>query len=292
MLVAAAALTVPYIPIALWALKVIGGGVITWHADIGFFEALRTVGIRFATFRSDPQVEYRAGWLYFILALAGAIWLAMHRRGRPVALLLVVLTLVPVVGLYLLSLRNSVFSDRYIMVSLPAYLILGAIALSTLGRSRAGALAAVVLATLLVSYTWVPVANVNRSNIAQKEDWRGAYARVAERAQANDVFIMHPGYMISTLAYFGQRDERLGGHAVATIPSFHTPWMSYDVMVDLLREDVGSHTRFWLIESPDRVVFEDPDDALETWLNATGALLWEDRVNGVHIALYELPEDW
>jgi hypothetical protein len=115
---------------------------------------------------------------------------------------------------------------------------------------------------------------------------------VAERAQANDVFIMHPGYMISTLAYFGQRDERLGGHAVATIPSFHAPWMTSEVMVDLLREDVGSHTRFWLIESPDRVVFEDPDDALETWLNATGALLWEDRVNGVHIALYELPEDW
>ncbi len=292
MLIAGAALTVPYIPIALWAIKVVGGGVDTWHADVGFIEALRTVGIRFATFRSDPEVEYRAGWLYFLIALAGGIWLVLHRRTRPVAILLVSLSLLPIVGLYAISLRNSVFSDRYIMVALPTYLILGAIALAALGRSRIGSLAGVLIATLLVSYTWVPVANVNRSDIAQKEDWRSAYALVAERAEPHDVFVMHPGYMISTLAYYGQRNDGLGGHAVATIPSYHPDWMTSEVMVDMLRDDVGAHTRFWLIESPDRVPFEDPNDELETWLNATGEMLWEDRVNGVHIALYELPENW
>lgn len=291
-LIAAACLTVPYIPIALWALKVVGGDVTTWHADIGLIEALKTVGIHFATFRSEPEVEYRAGWLYFLIALAGVVWLLLNRRSRPVGILLVGLALIPVIGLYVVSLRNSVFSDRYIIVALPAYLLLCAVALATLGRTRLGTVAGIIVATLLVSYTWVPVADVNRSDIAQKEDWRGAYARIAERAGQHDVFLLQPGYMISTLAYYGQQDERLAGHPVATIAVFDKPWITRETMIEELREEIGAHRRVWLIESPERVPFVDPNGELTAWLNATGQLLWEDRVNGVHIALYELPESW
>ena len=291
-LIAAACLTLPYVPIALWAIKVVSGDVYTWHADVGLIDALKTVGVSFATFRSEPEVEFRAGWLYFLLALAGGVWLLLNRRSRPVGVLLVGLALIPVVGLYVVSLRNSVFSDRYIIVALPAYLLLGAVALATLGRSRVGALAGIAIATILISYTWVPVANVNRSEIAQKEDWRGAYQRIAERAGEHDVFLLQPGYMISTLAYYGQQDERLQGHPVATVSVFDKPWITRETMIEELREDIGARRRVWLIESPDRVPFVDPNGELTSWLNATGALLWEDRVNGVHIALYELPERW
>ena len=291
-LIVAAALTLPYVPIALWAVKVVGGDVPTWHADLSLGAALRRVGVQFTTFRSTPEVEFRAGWLYFLTAAGTAVWLLARPSRRAVGLLLLSLTAIPILGIWFVSLRNSVFSDRYIIGALPAYFILVAIGLAYLARARRGTLPAIVLATLLVVYTWFPVTDVNRSTIAQKEDWRSAYARVAERAEPNDVFLMHPGYIISTLAYYGQRDDRLGGHPIGTIPSFAPDWMTRAVMVDMLREEFGAFTRFWLIESPDRVPLEDPDDELERWLAETGEILYEERVNGVRIILFELPEGW
>ncbi len=291
-LIAAAALTVPYIPIALWALRVVGGGVSTWHAEVGLIEAVRTVGVKFATFRSEPYVEFRAGWLYFIIALAGVVWLSATRQGRPVAILLASLTAVPVLGLWFVSLHNSVFSDRYIIVALPPYLILGAIALSALSSTKSGTIVSALVALILVAHTWVPISDVNRSISAEKEDWRSAYARIAEQSEPQDVLLLHPGYIISTLAYYGQRDARLGGHPVATVPAFDADWVTSEVMVNMLRDKIGGHTRIWLIESPDRVALEDRDDELERWLSTVGQSIWEDRVNGVRIVLYELPEDW
>lgn len=290
--IAGAALTLPYLPIAAWAFKVVGGDVPTWHGDFSLVEALRRIGIRFTTFRSTPEVEFRAGWLYLLIATGSAVWLLASPRRRKVGLLLVSLAALPVLGIWVVSLRNSVFSDRYIIGALPAYLLLVAIGLAYLGRGRRSVVPAIALATALVAYTWFPVTDVNRSTIAQKEDWRSAYARVAERAEPDDVFVMHPGYMISTLAYYGQRDERLGGHPVATIPSFAPDWMTRAVMVDMLRQEFGRFTRFWLIESPDRVPLEDPDDELEGWLNETGEVLYEEKVNGVRVVLYELPDGW
>lgn len=291
-LIAGAALTVPYIPIAIWALRVVGGDVPTWHGDVSIVETLRRVGVRFTTFRSTPDVEFRAGWSYFFIAAATAAWLLARPARRTVGWLLVILTAIPVIGIWFVSLRNSVFSDRYIIGALPAYLILVAIGLAYLARSRWGFVPAIALATFLVVYTWFPITEVNRSTIAQKEDWRSAYARVAERVEPDDVFIMHPGYMISTLAYYGQRDDGLDGHPVATLPSFAPDWMTREVMVDMLRQEFGHFTRFWLIESPDRVPLEDPNDELESWLDETGEVLYEERVNGVRIVLYELPEGW
>ncbi len=291
-LIAFAALTLPYIPIALWALKVVGGDVPTWQVDVSLVEALRRIGIRFATFRSTPGVEFRAGWLYFLVAAGTAIWMLIRSSRRTVGLLLVSLTAVPVFGIWFVSLRNSVFSDRYVIGALPAYLVLIAIGLSQLARDRRGFVPVLLLSTILVAYTWVPVSDVNRSTIAQKEDWRSAYARVAEHAEPNDVFLIHPGYMISTLAYYGQRDARLGGHPVATIPSFSPDWMTREVMIDMLRKDFGEFNRIWLIESPDRVPLEDPNDELENWLNDTGVVLYEEQVNGARVVLYELPNGW
>ena len=290
--VVAAALTLPYVPIALWATKVVAGDVPTWHTDITIIDAFRIIGIKFATFRSTAEVEFRAGWLYFLAAAGTAAWLLASESRRTTGILLVNMALVPVVGIWLVSLRNSVFSDRYIIGALPAYLILIAIGITYLGRSAKGTLPAVIIATLLVAYTWFPVTDVNRSTIAQKEDWRSAYARVAENAEPDDVFLMHPGYMISTLAYYGQRDDRLGGHPVATVPSFAPDWMTREVMVEMLREDFARFDRFWLIESPDRTLLEDPNDELESWLSSTGEILYEERVNGARIVLFELPADW
>jgi uncharacterized membrane protein len=288
-LVAAAVLTVPYIPVALWALKVIGGGVATWQPDVGFWEAVHILGVKFAVNRSDADIERRGAILYALLAVTGVAVLVCRRRPARWWLLLTVLVLGPVIGLWLVSLRQSVFSDRYAIVALPAYLILVAAAATRLIRSRLlwpiGALAVF----LLLTTAWVPIRDVNRSSQAEKEDWRSAYADLANRAEPGDVVIVHPGYIITTWAYFSQREPRLQQYPVVSIPTFKVGWLSEPLMVKMLHDQAPTATRFWLVQSPVRVTPEDPDHTLQRWLSTTGQMLYDHEVNGVRITLYELP---
>ena len=103
---------------------------------------------------------------------------------------------------------------------------------------------------------------------------------------------MHPGYLITTVEYFNEREPRLRGHTVVALPSFRAEWMTRALMIQLLHEQAGSATRFWLIQSPDRVDDQDPNHTLEGWLAQTGRVIYDERPNGVRVTLYELPPDW
>ena len=289
-LVAAALLTLPYLPIGLWALRVVGGGVQTWQPDVGLWDAARILGIKFAVSRADGIIETRGALLYAALALAGALVMAARKRREHWWLLLVALSVVPIVGLYLVSLRQSVFSDRYAIVALPAYLMLVAAAVIWLTRHRwLWPVGALVLFVLL-AFAWGPLRDVNRSTAAEKEDWRSAYAWVAERAEPGDALLLHPGYIITTYEYYSQREPRLADYSAATIPSFNVKWLDEPLMVQMIREQVGDARRYWLIESPVRAEGEDPEGRLAGWLQRRGSLLEEHQVNGVRVRLFELAE--
>ncbi len=289
-LIATAVLTLPYVPIAIWALRVVGGGVQTWQPDVGLWDAARIVGIKFAVNRADAVIETRGALLYVALALIGTLALAKRRRSERWWLLLGLLSAVPVVGLYVVSLRQSVFSDRYAIVSLPAYLVLIAAAVAWMLRDRRFWSVGAVMIFLLVAFAWAPLREVNRSSAAEKEDWRSAYALVADRAEPGDALLLHPGYIITTYAYYSQREPRIGDHAVATIPSFNVRWLDEPLMVQMIRDQVGDVRRFWLIESQVRAEGEDPDERLAGWLYRRGTLLGEHVINGVLVRLFELAE--
>lgn len=306
------ALTLPYVPIALWATRVVGGDVPTWHPDVGFVDALRILGIRFAVHRYEAPYELRAAWLFAALAFVGVLALAVRqgfaRRGassttaQPTRvgqrthapwLLLLLVTLVPVVGLYVVSLRNSVFSDRYALVALPFYLVLVAAACAALLRQRRLWPLALVPLLLISSYDWGALRDVNRSSAAQKEDWRSAWADVANQMQPGDVVIVHPGYLITTHTYFVQRDPRLAALPVVTIPTFDVGWLTYPGMIQWVRDQAPTATRFWLVQSPVRVPDDDPDRSLERWLREDGVQMYDHYHNGVQVSLFVLdpPDD-
>ncbi len=287
-LIAVGVLTLPYVPIALWALKVIGGQVATWQPDVGLWDALRIFGIKFAINRYDMVTQDRAAILYAGLAILGVLALVLRRRRERWWLLLVLLSAVPVVGLWLVSLRQSVFSDRYGIVALPAYLILIAVAVVWMIRHRLLWPAGVMVVFLLLGLAWAPLRDVNRAYTAEKEDWRSAYAWIADRAQPGDAILVEPGYMITTYEYFAQREPRLAREKALAIPSFSVHWFDRAAMVQMLREQAGDARRFWLVQSPDRLGGEDPDAILEGWLAENGTKLDELRVNGVRVTPYEL----
>lgn len=289
LLISGALLTLPYAPIALWAMRVVGGEVATWQPDVGLWDALRILGIKFAANRTELDVERNAALLYLALALTGFGWLIWKRQRERWWLLLVSLAVVPVVGLYLVSLRNSVFSDRYAIVALPAYLALVAAGLTLLVRSRRLWPLGLVALLIVGSYAWAPIRDINRSQAAEKEDWRGAYAYVAANARPGDAIIVHPGYITTTYDYYAQRESRLKQYPVATIPSFKVLWLDRPLMIQMIEEQLGDPARIWFIQSPDRAPGEDPDAVLESWLSETGTLIEERVLNGVVVQLYEMP---
>jgi mannosyltransferase len=288
-LLSVAALVLPYIPIALWATRVVKGDVATWQPDVNVWEAARIVAIKFAVNRYDVAIEHRAALLYVALAVVGAVGLALPRQRERWWLLLVALAIIPVLGIWAVSLRQSVFSDRYVIVALPAWLALVAsgVVLLITGK-RLWPLG--VLATLLIlTFAWGPIRDVNRSCTAEKEDWRSAWAAVNRDAQRGDVIVIHPGYLITTRDYFAQREPGLTRFRVGTIPSFAVGWLDDEIMVHLLEEQISGAQRIWLVQSPDRVPAEDPDGALEAWLRSNGEPLSETEYNGVRVTLYDAP---
>jgi hypothetical protein len=157
-----------------------------------------------------------------------------------------------------------------------------------MARGRRSQPLALLALFLLLAFSWGPLRDVNRSHTAQKEDWRSAYAWIAERAEPGDVVLIHPGYLVTTHAYFKQREPRLDELQVAVIPSFQVLWLDEPLMIQMIHEQVGDARRFWLIQSLDRVPAEDPDETLEGWLRGNGVRSEELSVNGVDVALYEL----
>jgi uncharacterized membrane protein len=287
-LIAAGLLTLPYIPIALWALDVVSGRAYAWQPDVGLWQMTRILATRLTVLRADTVVEDRGALLYAVLALGGIAALAARRARQRYWLLVTSLAVMPPLGLYLASLRQSVFQDRYAIVALPAWLLLVAAALAWLMRGRASWPLGAAAVFLLLAFAWGPLRDVNRSTAAQKEDWRSAYAEVADRSQPGDVYVIIPGYMTTALQYFNQRDPRLHGHVVATVPNVRDTGTTREELIASLQRQIGDATRVWLIKSPDRADPEDPDRYLESWLEQQGSVAFERVLNGAIVRLYVL----
>jgi mannosyltransferase len=288
LLLSGAALTLPYIPIAIWAWRVVGGGARTWQPDVSLWEAVRIVGIKFAANRSEVFIEERLALMMAALAILGAAALVARRRLNESGVLLITLAVIPVIGIYLASVRNSVFSDRYVLISLPAYLILAAVGIVILWRHRYIWPIGVIALVLIFSYSWATLRDVNLADSAEKEDWRSAYALVAEEALPDDVILTHPGYTLTTYQYFSQREPRLERIETITIPTFRVNWLNEQNMVEWIVNRVGQPDRLWYIESPDRVLAEDPERTLEGWLEGNSDIVEERVYNGVRVLLFDI----
>jgi mannosyltransferase len=288
--IAIGVLTLPYAPIALWAMRVIGGQADTWHPAVRLWDALEIFAIKFAVDRYEDDIRIWASILYAVLAIGGIAGLAYWRRREKWWLLISLLVVVPIVGLWLVSLQQSVFSDRYGIVALPFYLTLVSGALGWMLRRQYAWPLAVLAMVLLVSFAWAPIRDVNRTESAEKEDWRSAYAWVADRQEPGDVLVVMPGYLITTWDYHQQRDPRLEDVHGFAMGSFTIDWFDESDMMHIMYEEAEGAERIWLVQSPDRAEIDDPDLHLETWLEADGKALADHEVNGVHVTLYELDE--
>ncbi|HET9015364.1 MAG TPA: glycosyltransferase family 39 protein [Thermomicrobiaceae bacterium] len=288
-------LTVPYLPIAAWAGRVVLGQAIMWQPKVTLWQMVQIEATKFAVNRADLTTQARATWLYGALAAVGLVGVGAlgwgDRQGtrsldRRWMLLFGSLVVLPVLIFYVLTFRQPLFDGRYLIMALPAYLLLVAAGVRVLER-KAWPLALVAMG-LLIILAWIPLRDVNRSSAAQKEDWRAAYHTIVARAQPNDLVLVHPGYLITTYDFYAEEFPGLKRLKPGTIPSFDVQGFDAHQMAVMVRKEAPGD-RVWLVQSPDRVRADDPNLALQTWLAKGGPPLFQETFNGVQIFLYRLP---
>ncbi len=297
-----AALTLPYLPIALWELRFAGSGAVTWHRPIGVLAFLRDTFTKFATgVRADDGTALRGLLLFGGLAILGALplvwrqssWVTPTLRPRQRSLLLVSAVVVPVALFFVVQLIRPLYADRYLIVVTPAFILLVAGGLLALER-RVWPLAAVATICLLVT-SLVPLREVNLAEAAQKEGWRGAYEQIAAHWHPNDAIIIQPGYLETTYQYYALRDDRLRDLPVLTIPNEYFDGTTDEQAIDLyLQRATVGYERIWMIVSPDRLALIDPldrqgdceRDRLRNWYCYNAHQLVGREFNGLWLGLY------
>ena len=315
-------------PLVVWAVLFAIGNVPTWQVAATPQAILRRMLIEFsATHRADPMIQAWAAWLSGALAAVGIVAClipvppgreapspspvarsaqpvraAMERGGErgwlpPRVVLLVVggMAAIPGALFLLLSLRQAVFEDRYLIVTLPGFLLLVALGVEGLLRWRRAWPVALVAGAALLWLAWLPLRDVNLSTTAWKEDWRAAYRTLAARARAGDGVIISPGYLRTTYDYYALRFPALRGLPVVTPPPLGAETNVSDRELNaFFQNKTRGWERAWLVTSPERVATQDPQGRVrgfyEQGIPSVGqrpqTRFGEQKFNGVTLTTY------
>jgi hypothetical protein len=123
---------------------------------------------------------------------------------------------VPVALTIVLSLQKPIFVHRYLLVVLPAYLILLAIGLARLQDRW-------VLPSALIIFIALSSVSIAQGYFRPVEDWRGAVNHVLDRSQAKDSVLIYIPYGVNNFIFYTVRRERSGFRTdVARIDGVHS----------------------------------------------------------------------
>ena len=267
---ALACLTLPYLPLAIWEVPMLFSAFETGHP----FYPLRTmVLILFTGFSLGitGRITLTSGVLFIFILLAGVL---LFPRRRSVATLLVWL-LLPVIGVYLISLGMPIFTDRYLIYIVPSYCLILAAGLAAL-RQRSTiifALCLIAVLTLNVRGLWAQTATPIKSDLR-------ATARYFEaRHELDDLAIFLIPYVRHTFEYYHTDD-----YTWADGP-YTNGGMSEEEVGATLARMVEGHHRIWLIVS--EAELWDARGLVRRWLEENARLLDEAHFARVTLYLYQ-----
>jgi hypothetical protein len=156
-----------------------------WIPRPSVFAPLYTLFNYSLGYQQSPSVWLLLGWAFFLIAFGLAFW--SQPRGRWRQTLLAWMS-VPVGATYLISLRRSVYVDRYLSAVLPGFILWIALGLTAV-PPRWSSLGAAALLTASILAT---VGTLSGERY-QKENWRSAIGHVKRTALSTDeLFVMNP----------------------------------------------------------------------------------------------------
>jgi mannosyltransferase len=265
-IVSLACLTLPYLPLAVW-------------------QARQVFQIRETGFHQYPLGEMAEillnGWstgilgrclpwgalLMIALALIGLFGPLYHVSPSPAATkplggrsraALVCWLVVPLLAVWFISLRQPLFTDRYLIWTAPAFYLLVAVGLVSIARLGDPGRGVVVILTGIILA-------INGFNLSQqavepiKSDFRSAAAYVADRYTPGELVIFQIPHGRYTFDYYFPRDEYVWADGLYT--NHRAPDGSY-----LMSE-----------QSAGLSMQEMTEEYSSVWLIATETEMWDDR---------------
>jgi hypothetical protein len=198
---------------------------------------------------------------------------------------LLVWLLVPIAFTWLISLRLPLYVDRFLIICLPALLLLtSTISLSSSWIAR-GTMTVLIMASIAASLRlWFD------PNLV-KEDWRAAATYVRSMEKPGDALVMHDFQTGIPFGYYYQGTSRL---QIASVNRQTTPldelarghgrlWVVYRRPFEPVHNLAGSQPFTWR---------DDHNLIIRDWLAShTSELVQEVTFPGVYIVIYQLSPD-
>ena len=281
-ILAAAALTLPYLPLLIWQWP-----HIAQPAETGFaFVPLSTMVWRQMQVFSQGVTGWPAGIAVGLFAATAGLGLLTgpwqsKASGRRAALSLFFWLVLPLLELYLISLRRPLFTERYLIWILPAWLGLATAGLAWLagGRGWRRVLAAGWLAALVVVGT---LGIVRQWQTPVRGDMRGATALVAEHYRPDDLILFQIPYYRYSFEYYAPDLE------VQSADGPYTNAGATKEEADLYLESaLAGRERVWLILAEENMW--DVNGYTLAWFQEQGELLQTAEFNRVRVYLWGLP---
>jgi len=287
-LVAFGLLTLPYLPLLIWQLPLVVDSYDTGHP---FYPIDQMFSLLFNLYARG--VAMVGSWVVvagFVFAMLGGLFLSVRGSRRSMSvnkhlpapggsrwrLFLLIWLLLPILLVYLISLRTPVFEPRYLIYITPAFYLLTGLGIVTLSRQSwiaAGlALAAVISFSLLG--VWV------QATVSIKSDFRAAAGYISIHRQNNVPIMFQMPYVRATFDYY------FDGEYVALEGPWTNGGESEADVEDTMGRLLGAYPEIWLVASESWLW--DSRDLTRTWLDQHARLVESASFTLVDVYHYNL----
>lgn len=279
-----AVLVLPWLPLARWAVPLLASPFTTGHQFYSLPDILSVLLFGFSL-NSAPYGGLVPITLFVFLLLAGII---LYRRGnggaasrslrtllrsRQESITLSLYLSVPIVCLYLVSLGMPIFTDRYLITVLPAYLLLLSCGLAAV-KQRSTRLAGLCLAGVLASNLYMVTL---QGHTRIKSDFRSAAAFVKTDGRGDLIVFLIPHGRPVFEYYYGER-------FVGVDAPYTNQGMTAGEVARAMREATAGYKEVWLVVS--EAELWDSRDLVQRWFEGNGTLLAQSSFARVDVYLY------
>lgn len=289
-----ACLALPYLPIAVWQVP----ALLSPPAETGYYPyGLREmIGILFSSFSlgvrpagGPPPIApfaflFLAGMFYEWNLRAEGARGSIPKKWRAICpnrgvILLLGYILIPIIAVYMVSLRRPTFTDRYLIFVLPGYYVMLACGLLAVKRKSPllFALCLSLVGLLSVRGVWV------QDYVKIKADFRAAAQFFASRTRAEDLVVFVMPYVRHAFSYY------YPGEIHWAEPPYTERGMREKEVAAAIEEVTRGYDRVWLLLS--EADFWDSSGLIERWFRQNARLVDESSFQYIELRCYEMRGD-